>query len=118
MTNAGPFVLFTRDLRVHDQPALAAAVDRAEQVVPLFVLDDAVLAAFGAPNRVAFLVDALRDLDASLRERGAKLVLRRGNVVAETVRPRSRCGCRRCARLRRRERVRAGARAAAADGAR
>ena len=54
--------------------------------MPLFVLDDAVLAAFGAPNRVAFLVDALRDLDARLRERGAKLVVRRGNVVAETVR--------------------------------
>ena len=79
-------VLFTRDLRVHDHPALSAAVERAERVVPLFVLDDAVLAAFGAPNRVAFLVDALRDLDARLRERGAKLVVRRGNVVAETVR--------------------------------
>ena len=79
-------VLFTRDLRVHDHPALSAAVERAERVVPLFVLDDAVLAAFGAPNRVAFLVDALRDLDARLRERGAKLIVRRGNVVAETVR--------------------------------
>jgi deoxyribodipyrimidine photo-lyase len=78
--------LFTRDLRVHDQPALAAAVDRAERVVPLFVLDDAVLAAFGAPNRVAFLVDALRDLDSSLRARGGALVVRRGNVVGETVR--------------------------------
>ncbi len=48
-------VLFTRDLRLHDQPALAAAVERAERVVPLFVLDDAVLATFGAPNRLAFL---------------------------------------------------------------
>jgi deoxyribodipyrimidine photolyase len=38
-------VLFTRDLRLHDHPALAAAVDRGERVVPLFVLDDAVLAA-------------------------------------------------------------------------
>ena len=80
-------VLFTRDLRVHDHPALSAAVERAEQVVPLFVLDDAVLAAFGAPNRVAFLVDALRDLDARLRERGAKLVVRRGNVVARRSEP-------------------------------
>lgn len=79
-------VLFTRDLRVHDQPALAAAAERAERVVPLFVLDDAVLAAFGAPNRVAFLLDALRDLDASLRGLGAALVVRRGNVLAETFR--------------------------------
>jgi deoxyribodipyrimidine photo-lyase len=79
-------VLFTRDLRVHDQPALAAAVEAAERVVPLFVLDDAVLATSGAPNRVAFLLDSLRDLDASLRQRGAALVVRRGDVVAETAR--------------------------------
>ena len=79
-------VLFTRDLRVHDQPALAAAVERAERVVPLFVLDDAVLAAFAAPNRVAFLIDALRVLDSSLHARGGALVVRRGNVVGETVR--------------------------------
>ena len=31
-----------------------------------------VLARFGAPNRLAFLLDALGDLDASLRERGAR----------------------------------------------
>ena len=79
-------VLFTRDLRLHDQPALAAAVAVAERVVPLFVFDDAVLARFGAPNRVAFLLDALRDLDASLRERGGALAVRRGEVVDETLR--------------------------------
>src|SRR5688500_14148057 len=79
-------VLFTRDLRVHDHPALAAAAASAERVVPLFVLDDAVLAAFGAPNRVAFLLDALGDLADSLRRRGGALVVRRGNVVAETYR--------------------------------
>ncbi len=78
-------VLFTRDLRVHDQPALAAAAARVERVVPLFVLDDAVLAAFGAPNRDAFLIESLRDLDRSLRARGAALVVRRGDVVAETA---------------------------------
>ena len=55
-------VLFTRDLRVHDNPALHAAVAGAAEVVPLFVLDDGVLARFGAPNRVAFLLDALADL--------------------------------------------------------
>jgi deoxyribodipyrimidine photo-lyase len=79
-------VLFTRDLRVHDQPALAAAIAAAEQIVPLFVVDRAVLARFGAPNRVAFLLDALRDLDASLRERGGALAVRDGDVVEETMR--------------------------------
>lgn len=79
-------VLFTRDLRVHDQPALAAASERCERVVPLFVLDDALLRRMGTPNRVAFLLESLCDLRRSLEERGAGLAIRRGDVVAETVR--------------------------------
>ena len=43
-------VLFNRDLRVHDNPALAAAA-RAGRVVPLFVLDEAILSrALRAPT--------------------------------------------------------------------
>ncbi|MFJ8980644.1 cryptochrome/photolyase family protein [Streptomyces sp. NPDC102282] len=80
-------VLFTSDLRIHDHPPLHAALAAADEVVPLFVLDDAVVAAgFGAPNRRAFLADCLRDLDAGLRERGGRLVVREGDVVAETGR--------------------------------
>ena len=79
-------VLFNRDLRVHDHPALAAAVQEADTVVPLFVLDDAILESrFAAPNRLAFLHDCLTDLDTALLARGAGLVVRRGSVVAETV---------------------------------
>jgi deoxyribodipyrimidine photo-lyase len=86
-------VLFTRDLRVRDQPALAAAVREAQRVVPAFVLDDALLAGVGAaPNRLAFLLDSLRDLDGALRERGARLVVRRGEIVAETLRLARECG--------------------------
>ncbi len=79
-------VLFTRDLRVHDQPALSAAVARAESVVPLFVVDEQIVAHFGAPNRIAFLVEALRDLDRALRRLGGELAVRRGDVVEETIR--------------------------------
>jgi deoxyribodipyrimidine photo-lyase len=32
-------VLFTRDLRVHDNPALTTATLESERVLPLFVLD-------------------------------------------------------------------------------
>jgi deoxyribodipyrimidine photo-lyase len=54
--------------------------------VPLFVFDDAILGrGIARPNRVAFLLDALRDLEASLTARGAHLVLRSGDVVLETV---------------------------------
>ncbi len=56
---SGALVLFTRDLRVRDQPALAAAVREAETVVPAFVLARQLLARrCGAPNRVAFLLDS------------------------------------------------------------
>jgi deoxyribodipyrimidine photo-lyase len=79
-------VLFTRDLRVHDNPALQRACEECERVLPLFVFDSAVLERFGAPNRVRFLLDALRDLDGALRERGGALVVRRGDVVHEVVR--------------------------------
>jgi deoxyribodipyrimidine photo-lyase len=78
-------VLFTRDLRVRDNPAMAAASRRGD-VVPLFVLDEVLLAGrSGTPNRIAFLLDSLRDLDQSLRERGAKLLIRRGDPVEAAV---------------------------------
>ncbi|MDQ0913064.1 deoxyribodipyrimidine photolyase [Streptomyces canus] len=77
-------VLFTCDLRLHDHPPLRAALNGTEQVVPLFVRDQAVDAAgFAAPNRLAFLADCLRDLDAGLRERGGRLVVRHGSLVEE-----------------------------------
>ncbi|MEJ7568940.1 MAG: deoxyribodipyrimidine photo-lyase [Gaiellaceae bacterium] len=75
-------VLLTRDLRAHDQPALAAAAASGDRVVPLFVLDDGILGtSFAAPNRVGFLLESLADL----RER-IPLVVRHGDVVAETAR--------------------------------
>lgn len=74
-------VLFTRDLRVHDNPALAAATRECDEVVPLFVLDDRLLSA--SPNREAFLLASLDDLRAAL---GGALVVGRGNTVSEVAR--------------------------------
>ena len=80
-------VLFTRDLRVSDNPALHAAVTGHERVVPLFVLDDGILrGAYNRPNRARFLAESLADLHASLLARGGALVVRRGEVVEEAVR--------------------------------
>ncbi|MYX75790.1 MULTISPECIES: deoxyribodipyrimidine photo-lyase [unclassified Streptomyces] len=80
-------VLFTSDLRLHDHPPLHAALASADEVVPLFVRDDAVArAGFCAPNREAFLADCLRDLDAGLRDRGGRLVIRSGEIVDEVRR--------------------------------
>ncbi|MFD9857981.1 cryptochrome/photolyase family protein [Streptomyces alboflavus] len=77
-------VLFTSDLRLHDHPPLRAALNEADEVVPLFVRDDRVDAAgFPAPNRLAFLADSLTALDEALRERGGHLVVRSGDVVEQ-----------------------------------
>jgi deoxyribodipyrimidine photo-lyase len=79
-------VLFTRDLRLHDHPALSAAARQSDRVVPAFVIDDALVSGrAGTPNRLSFLLDALRDLDGALTKRGARLVIRRGEVVSEAV---------------------------------
>ena len=87
MRSPTAIALFTRDLRVHDNPTLRGAVDSAEQVLPVFVLDDAILgSAYLAPNRASFLVDALHDLDESLKQRGADgLVIRRGDTAREVA---------------------------------
>ncbi|MEV6104200.1 deoxyribodipyrimidine photo-lyase [Streptomyces sp. NPDC051940] len=78
--------LFTADLRVFDNPMLCAAVRGTDEVVPLFVRDPEVDAAgFAAPNRMAFLADCLAALDAALRERGGRLIVRSGDVVREVL---------------------------------
>ena len=77
--------LFTRDLRVHDQPALSAAVEAGGPAVPLFVVDDTLAHCRRAANRLVFLWQSLEDLRGSLRERGGDLVIRRSDPVEETV---------------------------------
>ncbi|GLW70868.1 deoxyribodipyrimidine photo-lyase [Kitasatospora phosalacinea] len=80
-------VLFTQDLRLHDNPALHAACAGADRVVPLFVSDPAVTAAgFAAPNRAAFLAGCLADLDAGLRRTGGRLLVREGDTAEQTAR--------------------------------
>jgi deoxyribodipyrimidine photo-lyase len=76
-------VLFTRDLRVHDHPALSEACRTSDEVVPLFVLDTELLEI--SPNRTRFLLEGLVDLDRSLRQRGGRLVLRRGDVARTAI---------------------------------
>jgi deoxyribodipyrimidine photo-lyase len=78
--------VFTRDLRLHDNPMFAEAA-AADRVVPLFVLDDAILSRVPKQSgRLAFLSESLTDLDAGLRRLGGRLVLRRGDLVEEVCR--------------------------------
>jgi deoxyribodipyrimidine photo-lyase len=79
-------VWFRRDLRLHDLPALVAALAGHERVVPLFVLDDALLAGrYASPARARFMLGCLKALDGALRERGSGLVVRHGRPEEEVV---------------------------------
>ncbi|MEO5941672.1 MAG: deoxyribodipyrimidine photo-lyase, partial [Candidatus Limnocylindrales bacterium] len=79
-------VWFRRDLRVHDHPALAHALERFDRVVPVYVLDDALLHGRRAsPNRTWFLRHALAALDDELRARGSRLAIIRGDPRSAAV---------------------------------
>jgi deoxyribodipyrimidine photo-lyase len=83
---AASMMLFTRDLRLADNPALCAAVAAGPAVVPAFVLDDDLLSrCSGHASRLHFLHASLRDLDGSLRAAGGALVIRRGPWVATVL---------------------------------
>jgi deoxyribodipyrimidine photo-lyase len=73
-----------RDLRLADNHALSAALDHADRVVPVFVLDPALLDAdWAGAKRVAFMLGGLRELDRDLRARGSYLVVRQGDPLEE-----------------------------------
>jgi deoxyribodipyrimidine photo-lyase len=78
-----------RDLRLADNPALAAALARAGVVIPLFILDPHLLNAPGqraAHKRLDFLFGGLRQLDDDLRRCGSWLIVRRGEPLAVLTR--------------------------------
>ena len=68
---------FRRDLRLADNPALLAALDEAEEVIPLFIMDDAIAERAGEHRR-AYLADSLKALNESL---GGNLLVISGNPV-------------------------------------
>ncbi|MER7072844.1 deoxyribodipyrimidine photo-lyase [Terrabacter sp. NPDC000476] len=67
---------FRRDLRLHDHPALLAALGSADEVLPVFVVDPRLLDT--AVPRSQRLVASLRSLAADTRD---ALVVRRGDPV-------------------------------------
>ena len=68
---------FRRDLRIGDNPALNAAIEAGEEVVPVFILDEK-NNYYGGSKRKAYLSQSLRELDKSL---GNKLQIVAGDQV-------------------------------------
>jgi deoxyribodipyrimidine photo-lyase len=76
-------VWFRRDLRVHDHPGLQHALERYDAVLPLFVVDPAILdGRWPSANRRWFLAGALRSLDEELRKRGSMLTVVAGDPAS------------------------------------
>ncbi len=77
-------VWFRRDLRLHDNPALTAALASSGRVAPLFVVDPRLSRGrFTSPNRWWYLMGSLRDLNEALEQRGSRLIVRLGDPIAE-----------------------------------
>jgi deoxyribodipyrimidine photo-lyase len=66
-----------RDIRLQDNPTLTAALEGAKKLIPLFILEPALMDS-AAPRRRAFLLNALADLDRQLSDLGSRLIVRRG----------------------------------------
>ena len=58
-------IWFRRDLRLGDHPALLAAMENSDEIVPLFILDKAQIAEAGE-KLLAYMGQSLRALDQSL----------------------------------------------------
>ena len=75
-----------RDLRVHDHPALTAALAAADQVLPVFVLDPAIhQGRWASGDRTHALLSCLAELREAFEARGGRLVIRQGDP-AEVLR--------------------------------
>ncbi len=70
-------VWFRRNLRVSDNPALIAAAESGQPIVPLYVIDEL---DSGAASRW-WLHNSLQALDATFRDDGGYLLIRAGNPV-------------------------------------
>ena len=90
---------FRNDLRVYDNPALRAAAEAADEVLPVFVLDDLWMGKdqWGirrmGPWRLQFLIESLSDLDRQLRKRGSALLFLKGKSTELLPKLASEYGC-------------------------
>ena len=83
MSSSTALIWFRRDLRLTGNPALQAALDRHDRIVPVYI-DDAIAEAPWAPGAASrwWLHHSLAALADDLAARGAPLILRRGPSLA------------------------------------
>ncbi|XP_074833267.1 cryptochrome-1-like isoform X2 [Carettochelys insculpta] len=76
---------FRKGLRLHDNPALLAALADCHQLYPIFILDPWFPKNMRVSvNRWRFLVESLRDLDESLRKLNSRIIAENNDKVPLT----------------------------------
>lgn len=85
MKNKRAIVWFRNDLRLHDNEALQEALRSADEVIPIYVIDERVFrgkTSFGFPKagkfRQRFMLESITDLRQNLRALGSELYVRIG----------------------------------------
>ncbi|KAF5739117.1 putative DNA photolyase [Tripterygium wilfordii] len=93
---SGSLMWFRKGLRLHDNPALEYAAKGSNYVYPVFVIDphymepDPTASSPGSSraglNRIRFLLESLVDLDLSLKKRGSRLLVLKGEPSEVLIR--------------------------------
>jgi deoxyribodipyrimidine photo-lyase len=74
---------FRRDLRLEDNTALNAALNRNENVLPIFIFDDEILDELPKNDaRVNFIYQQLQGINTKLKQNNSSLLVVRGNIEA------------------------------------
>ena len=82
-------VWFKTDLRIEDNETLVKAISQSQEVIPVYCFDDSHFetTSFGFKKtgsfRAQFLLEALEDLDATLRNLGSGLLIVKGKPEIE-----------------------------------
>lgn len=82
-------VWFSTDLRLHDNETLVRAIEQSQEIVPVYCFDEAHfnLSEFGFKRtgsfRAQFILEALQNLDNSLRAKGSGLIILIGKPEEE-----------------------------------
>jgi deoxyribodipyrimidine photo-lyase len=82
-------VWFKTDLRLHDNEVLLRAIAENDEIIPVYCFDDAHYqrTEFGFQKtgsfRAAFILEAVKDLDAQLRKHNSGLMVLKGNPAIE-----------------------------------
>ncbi len=82
--------IFRRDLRLHDNTALIAALKSSEKVIPCFIFDKRQIEHndYKSDNCIQFMVNSLGELDDELKKKHAKIYFFYGiaeDIVAELL---------------------------------